>query len=59
MSYHRLLEEGVIAGRLRPAGTLLDYRGAPVPFLEPLDVAEHNLWLAAMSARQEPLRRAA
>lgn len=59
MSYHRLLEPREIEGRLRPEGTLLDYAGMPVPFLEPLDVAEHGRWLAAMSARTEPLRQAA
>lgn len=53
MSFHRLLDAGVIGGRLRETGALIDYRGAPVPYLEPLDVAEHNAWLAAMQAREE------
>jgi hypothetical protein len=52
MSFHRLLEAGIVGGRLRERGSLIDYRGAPVPYLEPLDVAEHNAWLAAMRARR-------
>lgn len=51
MSFHRLLQTGIIRGRLRERGTLIDYQGAPVPYLEPLDVAEYNAWLAAMRAR--------
>lgn len=51
MSFHRLTQTGIIRGRLRERGSLIDYRGAPVPYLEPLDVAGHNAWLAAMRAR--------
>jgi hypothetical protein len=50
MSYHRLTEAREIDGRLRPAGTILDHQGAPVAFLEPLDVAEHTAWLTATAA---------
>ena len=52
MSYHRLIEPREIDGRLRPAGTILDYRGDPVGHLEPLDVAEHDRWLAALESRR-------
>jgi len=52
MSFHRLLETGIVGGRLRERGALIDYRGAPVPYLEPLDVAEHNAWLIAMRVRR-------
>ena len=47
MSFHRLLEAGIVSGKRREAGALIDYRGPPVPDLEPLDVPEHNAWLAA------------
>lgn len=62
MSFHRLTETGIVRGRLREAGALIDYRGAPVPYLEPLDVAEYHAWLIAMRARvtgPETLRAAA
>lgn len=48
MSFHRLLEDRVIAGRMRVAGSLIDYRGPPVSHFEPLDVPEHNRWIEAM-----------
>jgi len=48
MQFHRLLEEREIRGRLRPAGSLIDYRGPPVGHFEPLDVAQHSAWVEAM-----------
>lgn len=48
--YHRLTEPREIDGRLRPAGTILDWQGAPQPFLEPLDAAAQARWVAAFPA---------
>ena len=61
MSYHRLLEAREIDGRVRLAGALLDYGGAPVPCLEPLGVAQHSVWLRALAAQRqfEAIARAA
>jgi len=50
MSYHRLLIAQEIDGRRRCAGAIVDYRGAPVPFLEPLDASAHSDWICALAA---------
>ena len=60
MSYHRLLERRFIDGRLREAGSLIDYRGPLAPWLEPLDVRAHGAWLDALrTGAFQPERRAA
>lgn len=47
MSYHRLLERRIVEGRLREPGALIDYKGPPAYYFEPLDAREHSAWLSA------------
>jgi len=48
MRFHRLLDEREIGGRVRQAGSLIDYRGPPVGHLEPLEIGAHDEWIEAM-----------
>ena len=52
MSYHRLLERRIVEGRLREPGALIDYKGPPAHYFEPLDVREHSAWLTATRIRE-------
>lgn len=62
MSYHRLLAARKVGGRFRETGSLIDHRGPPVPWLEPLDVREHGAWLSHFEterSQRDALRTAA
>jgi hypothetical protein len=56
MSYHRLVEAFRFCGRMRPAGTIIDYSGPMIPELEPLDVKEHSAWIRGGPTPAGPMR---
>ena len=54
MSYHRLLEQRMVGGRMREIGSLIDYQGPSVAWLEPLEVPQHSDWIRALRGEGSP-----